>query len=536
MTKVPFMKASYDHELGIASLESSSGLKVLTLMQNPGTKRPSINAFLGARYSRSADSVRAIAQDIMASGTDAAAKLEAIFYGYGHKSVGDMADVFICIENVSMLTAMRFFYTNPVLAGQERSSRYQAFGGSQWRHYIYADSVARPAELELDREYTSIMQKQLDDYLELLTPTTEALANTFSMTTGSPKSELTALKSRSFDVARHMLPMGLNTSLGAVMSARAWSEYIGYLRGSSQCVERELGHLLYNLLVGTDELKALGYVPEVDGLIKHTDPNKSREQTTQELMSLLRAEAYWEDYEVLNPEPDIQYNQSENTLFMHLALLIDPLCSPEALVGDKVDLNQRVGEIIFSRHNHHNQLGTVAQSGAIGIQGMTDLGSLKDINRHRSLERFIPLLENCVNLDAELARESELCFDVCNYLNQSSLFALRKQYRERLKETYKQIKAWYVKAKAEIGEDLAREYTRYLMPHAHKTAYRIYGSLDDLAYTIQLRVRPGGHVNYRQLVYDWLKALAHQNPLWQALLDKLTAPDSSSREQFLDRS
>lgn len=530
-------KAEYDHKLGIASLESSSGLKALTLMQNPGSKRPSINAFLGARYSRSAESVRAIAQDIMESGADAAAKLEAIFHGYGHKSVGAMADVFICIENVPMLTAMRFFNMNPVVAGQERSSRYQAFGGSQWRQFIYADSVARPAELELDKEYSRIMQKQLDDYMNLLTPTTNALSNLFDITTGSPKSELNALKSRSFDVARHLLPIGLNTSFGAVMNAQMWSEYISYMRGSSQTVERELGELLYALLVGNDELRSLGYVPEIDGLIKHADANSSREQTTQTLKEL---------FQQLHEDGKVGWSHDEDTmaqsepnahfaLVEHICLLIDPLLQPESMSIYDWQAEQ-VGRIIFSNHSHHNQLGTLAQSGAIALQGMTDLGSLKDLNRHRSLERFIPLLDNCVNLDAELARDDELCFEVCHYLNQPGLFGLRKQYRERLQETYRQIKIWYQKARLTLGEEVALEYARYLLPHAHKTAYRIYGSIDDLAYTIQLRIRPGGHFNYRVLVLTWLLELIDQNPFWQPLLEKLDVPDPNSREQFLDRS
>ena len=121
---------SLNRKLGIASLSSHSQhqqLKVHTLLQDVKQKKPSINAFLGARYSRSADSVVDIAREIMNQGTDASKRLETIFYGYGHKSVGDMADLFLCLENVPMITAMRLFNHNPVLAGQERSTRFQNF-------------------------------------------------------------------------------------------------------------------------------------------------------------------------------------------------------------------------------------------------------------------------------------------------------------------------------------------------------------------------------------------------------------------------
>ena len=124
------MKLTFRKDLHIASLRSETvwnKFKVHTLLQNCELKQPSINAYLGARYSRSADSIVDIASEIIKSGTDAAERLEQIFAGYGHKSVGDMADLFVCIENVPMLTMMKIFYMNSVIAGQERSTRYQNF-------------------------------------------------------------------------------------------------------------------------------------------------------------------------------------------------------------------------------------------------------------------------------------------------------------------------------------------------------------------------------------------------------------------------
>ncbi|KKP77659.1 MAG: Thymidylate synthase complementing protein [candidate division WS6 bacterium GW2011_GWF1_35_23] len=73
------MKLSYRKDLNIATIKSESDwnkFKVQTLLQNPTQKQPSINAYLGARYSRSCDSITDIASEIMESGADAAEKLE----------------------------------------------------------------------------------------------------------------------------------------------------------------------------------------------------------------------------------------------------------------------------------------------------------------------------------------------------------------------------------------------------------------------------------------------------------------------------
>lgn len=113
------MKGTFRKDLQIATVKSQSvwnKFKVHTLLQNPSQKQPSINAYLGARYSRSSDSILDIAKEIIDSNTDAADRLEKIFHGYGHKSVGDMADLFVCVENIPMFTAMKIFYLNSVIS------------------------------------------------------------------------------------------------------------------------------------------------------------------------------------------------------------------------------------------------------------------------------------------------------------------------------------------------------------------------------------------------------------------------------------
>jgi len=209
------MKLSFRKDLHIATLRSESlwnKFKLQTLLQNTETKQPSINAYLGARYSRSADSIIDIASEIIENNTDAAERLEKIFAGYGHKSVGDMADLFVCLENIPMYTAMKIFHITPVISGQERSTRYQNFQDPNF--------IKIPKEVcnnyEVSREYERIVLKQMKDYRELLGPTRDALKKHFRINEES-KQEISALKARSFDVARYLLPFGLSTSAAVLV-------------------------------------------------------------------------------------------------------------------------------------------------------------------------------------------------------------------------------------------------------------------------------------------------------------------------------
>ncbi|MDY0097135.1 MAG: FAD-dependent thymidylate synthase [Candidatus Dojkabacteria bacterium] len=531
------MKGTFRKDLQIASIRSQSlwnKFKVHTLLQNPGQKQPSINAYLGARYSRSSDSILDIAKEIIENNTDAAQRLENIFHGYGHKSVGDMADLFVCIENIPMFAAMKIFYLNSVIAGQERSTRYQNFESPEF--------VKIPKEVCSDigirKAYDKIMLKEMNDYRKLLKKTKTSLNEYFKINDDN-KEEKSALQARSFDTARYLLPYGLNTSMAAVMSARNWSELISYLNASDSVVENEVGKLLLNLL-GESKVDIPKYIREADGLIRHTDANCCRRNSTRNILKYLRSNiSNQKKYINKGCEGDsckVSYNTHPiEDLLTHYELLLNPLGSKKELEFDFED-EKALGELIFENHNHHNLMGNIGQSGAIKLEGMATLGTLKDLNRHRSMERYMPLFHDEVDMDNELNRSSKDCFFLCNYLEIKELEKLRKEYEKALVETYDMIKKWKKDAQESMPEEVVKEYVKYLLPHAHSTKYSFYGSFDDLQYTINLRTRRGGHIAYRVLVYKWLELLNKSDSIWYSLHRSIEKPNPKSKEQFVDRS
>lgn len=531
------MKGTFRKDLQIASIFSESkwnSFKVHTLLQNSKQKQPSINAYLGARYSRSADSIVDIAKEVIDNNTDAAQRLESIFHGYGHKSVGDMADLFVCIENIPIFTAMKIFYMNSVISGQERSTRYQDF---QKPEYIKIPKSLCNAKSIRD-EYESIILKQMSDYTRLLKKTKIVLKEYFHINEDD-KSESNVLQSRSFDTARYLLPYGLQTSMAAVMSARNWSELISYFNASKSVVDKEIGKLLYNLL-GESNIKIDGYIKEADGLIRHTEANCCRKNSTKEVLEYMKEGlSNQRVYISKGCECDsclVNYNTNTvEDLLTHYELLLNPLGSEYEYEFDQED-EERIGEKLFKNHNHHNLVGNLGQSGSIKIEGMATLGTLKDLNRHRSLERYMPLFHDDIDIDNELSRESKDCFFLCNYLEIEELQNLRNEYEESLIETYEMIKKWRKVSTQFMSDDASKEYTKYLLPHAHSTKYCFYGSFDDLQYTINLRVRRGGHISYRSLVYRWLELLNTLDGIWYPLMINTEKPDPKSRTQFLDRS
>ena len=525
------MKFSFYPELHIASTQnedSSTALKVNTLLQNIKQKQPAINAFLGARYSRSIDSITEIAKEVYTSGKDASKRLESIFFGYGHKSVGDMAELFLTLENVPMLVAQRTFYSIPVHAGQERSTRYQNFSKPNF--------VSLPAEInlspELKKEYAAIQDNILAKYNELLPKTYQQLKE-FHNIEDSEKQAIGALQARAFDTARYLLPLGLRTSLAVVTSARLWSDYIGIWRASSLSVEREMAELIYSLLTYEDPKGE--YLPEADALILHTEANPNRKETANAFLTKLQKYLKSAATKLRTLGTSSRFaGEPLKELIYKIALLKNPNFSIDDVKLSDAQLTE-ISEIIIAAHDHHHGLGNLAQTGHILIEGYTDYGTLKDLVRHRSLERFIPFYEEHYDLISNLAQTKDL-FSLCPYLEHENFLELKQEYIEVLNNHYAKVISWLLKAEKTITTDQLNEFGRYLLPHAHNLKYLFAGSLDDLNYTIRLRSRNGGHIGYRAEMAKWSDALASNSKYWSLLAAKLPTVDAFSREQFIDRS
>jgi hypothetical protein len=516
------MQHNYNTELGIASVTSCSGLRVVTLLQNPDNparKVASTNAYAAARYSRSSLSVEEIATEINYKNIDSGSRLENIVHGYGHASISDLGSILVCIENISALDAAKFFYRNPTQSGQERSTRYQNFSKPSYQQ------LPSTVPSVIADKYNSIMQSCYNAYNTLLPLTESALQELFSIDVGN-KQELSALKSRTFDTVRYTLPVGHTTSLAAVMSARDWSKNIGWYLGSSLPNERELGTLLFELLTGTG-FENTGYIPEAKELIRHAEPNNTADKFEQEFVNSFKGVPTSNYYANL-------FTQSLDTSFKQIEDTGNPLNSIKknytallSTFSSKFDV-----EKFFKTFNHYNQAGNLAQTGAFGFEGVMDFGTLKDLNRHRSTERVFPLLHNAFDLD----KCSNNNFFLCEYLYHNSLTDLAATYRSKISTILHNVQSFYTKYKEQLDELGLLPYIKYLLPYATATPYRMYMSVDDFQYIYHLRTRNGGHISYRSLVMGWCCELASNYREFSYLLDTEPNVRYFSHEQFIDRS
>lgn len=196
---------------------------------------PEVLAYAMAKYSRSALTLRESLAEISAQ--KAEQFLNTFYFAYGHRSIADLAHVAFAIEKLSLLAAIALV-DEPRWDGQERSTRYQNFRKSgYYKPHFEASQSAN--------EYSEVVDSLFDGYAEVGEGMLAELKAHTPRPEGTDEASYTrTLKARAYDMARYLLPLATNTSLGQITNARTLEGQIARLLGSEYGEIRDLGEKL----------------------------------------------------------------------------------------------------------------------------------------------------------------------------------------------------------------------------------------------------------------------------------------------------
>lgn len=187
---------------------------------------PELLAATGARYSRSNQGLQSIIDKIDPDNLDAS--VDGIFrmLDYGHQSIADMAPVAIFMDGISLHLAYFVWSLCPTAAGQESSTRYINYAGTQNLSAVDSD------------EWRSSIAQAFAHYERALEIWTR-VAHAFPTRTRIPqslrddptKAKAVARMERNFafDRARVFLPAAAPTNMMLVMPARGWAQLCAHL-------------------------------------------------------------------------------------------------------------------------------------------------------------------------------------------------------------------------------------------------------------------------------------------------------------------
>ena len=507
---------------------------------------PEVLAYAMAKYSRSALSMRESLTEISAQRAEQF--LNTFYFQYGHRSIADLAHIAFAVERLSLLAAI-VLVDEQRWDGQERSTRYQNFQKSGW-YFPDFGSDAPSAKL-----YSDTVENLFATYRRTTAAVHEALRQRVSCPASmKPEAYDRTLKARAFDVARYLLPLATNTSLGQIVNARTLETQVSRLLSHPIAEVRDLGNKLrdaatdpawnvnsrgaadfVNTLTAIEKqaaaegasfspyIKPLGtegaLAPEVTlaaqaanlltrevrtapTLVKYAEPNEYLKQTRTELekasAELLRGISP-------APSPVVDLVERTESLEVELAATLIYWASdhPYRQVRDIVAAlpASRISEIIElglrHRGRHDEALRVFHAGAALRFDILMDIGGFRDMHRHRRVTQITQ------GFTAIHGYETPHSSDAAG-LEEAGVLA---DFQSTIESAHA--------ASARIAAGSAPEAAAsalYLLPLATRVRCLFKMDFAEAQYISELRSAPAGHFSYRRVAWEMYLALERQHP------------------------
>jgi len=481
---------------------------------------PEVLAYAMAKYSRSSLSMRQSLRELNAQRAEQF--LNTFYFQYGHRSIADLAHVAFAVERLSLLAAI-VLVDEQRWDGQERSTRYQNFLKSGWYLPEFGQAI----------EARDIYTKTVEDLFAAYASTSAAVFQALKSRVACPAEmkqdayERT-LKARAFDVARYLLPLATNTSLGQIVNARTLETQVSRLLSHPAAEIRDLGQKLRDAAIGpawnlyAEDFAALhGKIATLSPdlgtetealltrqvhasptLVKYAQPNpydlQSRADLTQAASELLAGVA-------IAPAPMVDLVERTESLEVELAatLVYSASHHPYRQIRDLVAAlpEARVAEVIAVGLRHrgrHDELQRAFHAGAaLRFDILMDIGGFRDMHRHRRctqiIQEFTPLHRYDTPHSGDAAGLAEAGI---------------------LGEYQASMDAAFAASRTIAASDApeAAQSALYVLPLATRIRSLFKMDFAEAVYISELRSGPAGHFSYREVAWEMYKAVEHQHP------------------------
>jgi thymidylate synthase ThyX len=499
---------------------------------------PEVLAYAMAKYSRSSLSMRESLTEISAQRAEQF--LNTFYFQYGHRSIADLAHIAFAVERLSLLAAI-VLVDEQRWDGQERSTRYQNFQKSGWYFPDFASDAASA------RLYADTVESLFAAYQRTTAAVHEALRQRVKCPEAmKPEAYDRTLKARAFDVARYLLPLATNTSLGQIVNARTLETQVSRLLSHPIAEVRDLGAKLREAATGpawnvnaraaeafVTKLVDPGLAAEAADLLNrevHTAPTLVKYAEPNQYLIQTRAELEKASAEILQgtspaPSPVVDLVERTESLEVELAATLIYWASdhPYRQVRDIIAAlpASRVAEIIElglrHRGKHDEALRVFHAGAAVRFDILMDIGGFRDMHRHRRVTQIKQ------GFTAIHGYETPHSGDAAG-LEEAGVLG---EYQSAIDSAYA--------AKAKIASSSAPEgavSALYLLPLATRVRCLFKMDFAEAQYISELRSAPAGHFSYRRVAWEMYLALERQHP---SLAKYIRATDFTQPIDLLQR-
>jgi thymidylate synthase ThyX len=475
---------------------------------------PEVLAYAMAKYSRSSLSMKESLREL--NQQRAEKFLNTFYFQYGHRSIADLAHIALAIERLSILAAIAVA-DEQRWDGQERSTRYQDFRKSG---YYIPDFGSEEAAQSLYRE---TIEGLFSEYEKL----SEAMFRYLAGTTPRPsdmKQEAydRTLRARAFDIARYLLPLATNTSLGEIVNARTLETQVAHLLSHTHKEIRDLGVLLKRAAIepafnfrnesaqdlvaqirerdaeladriSQDVFKPVRVAPT---LVKYADPCAYEIETRRELRQA--ASELMKSADISRVETVDLLDSEPLEVEIATTLLYEQCHYPYRQIRDRVQglgakMQHEIIDLGLRHRGKHDEVLRPFRSGQqLRFDILMDIGGFRDMHRHR----------RCIQIGQDFTTQHG--FDVPPELEAAGM---RSGYEERLRHTSAAVDRLQKTSTAEAGEN-----AQYAIPLAFRKRTLFKMDFAEALYISELRTTPAGHASYRKVAYAMYQAVAGRYP------------------------
>ena len=489
---------------------------------------PEVLAYAMAKYSRSALSMKESLKEI--SSQRAEQFLNTFYFQYGHRSIADLAHIAFAIERLSLLAAISLV-DEQRWDGQERSTRYQNFKKSGW---------CMP-DFGADRDAAQLYRESVEGLFTAYHELAEGMFDALKKEVAKPaeikqESYDRTLRARAFDVARYLLPLATNTSLGQIVNARTLETQVSRLLSSPYAEIRQLGERLRAAATGpawnvhAEELAKLQReIADVDSslgekaealltrevktaptLVKYAAPNSYEIETKRELAQvaaeIMRSAA-------IEPAPVVDLVERTESLEAEIsATLLYGACHysyrqlrdrvaalPESRINEIITLGTRY------RGRHDELLREFSAGQTLRFDILMDIGGFRDMHRHR---RCVQVLQGYTTVHG---------YDIPEGVADAGL---QHFYESAVQSAHD--------AHARLGTEAAD----YILPLGTRVRALFKMDFAEALYISELRSQPQGHFSYRRVAWEMYEAVRRQHP---ALAEHFRVTDVNEPVDLLKR-
>ena len=339
---------------------------------------PELLASVLARYSRSNEGLSSILSKVDIDNPDASIDRILKFVDYGHASIGGLTGgIAVAIDGISMWLAYKIFEFSQMADGQESSTRYITMDSS---------NIPTPEEIgipeDLIPQWNDVIQKSFAAYNEEFTRL-DALAvaepHRVRLPADAKPAVVTRLrKNYALDRARYFIPLATKTSMGLVQSSRMWAVTLKQLDALHQPEAKKAADLIRAELI-----------KQSPRLLRHSTADVSyKEQANQELATSIA----------------LGKKRLSSAALEDLVWVSVDRSSPPWLLED-----QAVAESLKHRINRYGQQGTATRRMRVAFAwNNMAIAELRDLNRHRTGNRYCPLIQAGFYLPQEINRSQHV--------------------------------------------------------------------------------------------------------------------------------